>query len=46
MYDFFKNLDRRWIFLMMFLSVAVPIIVIGDGTLPVLPEGVEPYPRV
>jgi hypothetical protein len=29
MYEFFKNLDRRWIFLMMFLAVAVPIIVIG-----------------
>ena len=25
MYEFLKNLDRRWIFLMMFLSVAVPI---------------------
>jgi hypothetical protein len=29
MYEFFKNLDRRWIFLLMFISVAVPIIVIG-----------------
>ncbi|MCP3905704.1 MAG: hypothetical protein GY715_18920 [Planctomycetes bacterium] len=26
MYEFFKNLDRRWIFLMMFLSVALPIL--------------------
>ncbi len=26
MFDFFKNLDRRWIFLLMFLSVAVPIL--------------------
>jgi hypothetical protein len=29
MFEFFKNLDRRWIFLMMFLAVAVPILVIG-----------------
>lgn len=29
MYDFLKNLDRRWIFLMMFLSVSIPIIIIG-----------------
>ncbi len=29
MFEFFKNLDRRWIFLMMFLSVAIPIIYIG-----------------
>ena len=29
MYEFFRDLDRRWIFLMMFLCVAVPIIVIG-----------------
>jgi uncharacterized membrane protein len=27
--EFFKNLDRRWIFLMMFLATAVPIYVIG-----------------
>jgi len=26
MYEFFKNLDRRWIFLLMFLSVALPIL--------------------
>lgn len=26
MYEFFKNLDRRWIFLLMFLAVAVPIL--------------------
>ncbi|MDY7107196.1 MAG: hypothetical protein SYC29_01030 [Planctomycetota bacterium] len=29
MYEFLRDLDRRWIFLMMFLCVAVPIIVIG-----------------
>ena len=29
MYDFLKNLDRRWIFLLMFLSVSIPIIIIG-----------------
>ena len=29
MYDKLKNLDRRWIFLMMFLSVSIPIIIIG-----------------
>jgi hypothetical protein len=28
-FEFFKTLDRRWIFLMMLLSVAVPILVIG-----------------
>ena len=26
MFEFFKNIDRRWIFLLMFLSVAVPIL--------------------
>jgi len=26
MFEFFKNLDRRWIFLMMLLAVAVPIL--------------------
>ena len=26
MFDFFKNLDRRWIFLAMLLSVAIPIL--------------------
>lgn len=26
MYEFFKNIDRRWIFLLMFLSVAIPIL--------------------
>lgn len=29
MYEFFRDLDRRWIFLLMFLAVAVPILVIG-----------------
>lgn len=29
MYEFFRDLDRRWIFLAMFLCVAVPILVIG-----------------
>ena len=29
MYDFLKNLDRRWIFLLMFLSVSIPFIIIG-----------------
>ena len=29
MYEFFLNLDRRWIFLTMFLSVAIPIFYIG-----------------
>lgn len=29
MIDFLKNLDKRWIFLMMFLAVAIPIYVIG-----------------
>jgi hypothetical protein len=29
MYEFFRDLDKRWIFLAMFLCVAVPIIVIG-----------------
>jgi hypothetical protein len=29
MLEFFKNLDRRWIFLMMLLAVAVPILYIG-----------------
>ena len=26
MYEFIKNIDRRWIFLLMFLSVAIPIL--------------------
>jgi hypothetical protein len=26
MYEFFKNLDRRWVFLLMLLAVAVPIL--------------------
>jgi hypothetical protein len=26
MYEFFKNLDRRWIFLLMLLAVAIPIL--------------------
>lgn len=29
MFDKLKSLDRRWIFLMMFLSVSIPIIIIG-----------------
>lgn len=29
MYEFLKNLDKRWIFLLMFLSVALPIYYIG-----------------
>lgn len=29
MFDMIRNIDRRWIFLMMFLAVAVPIYVIG-----------------
>ncbi len=29
MFDLIRNIDRRWIFLMMFLAVAVPIYVIG-----------------
>ncbi len=32
MYEFLKNLDRRWIFLLMFLSVAIPIL--GQLTFP------------
>jgi hypothetical protein len=27
MYEFFRDLDRRWIFLLMFLAVAIPILV-------------------
>jgi hypothetical protein len=39
MYETLKNLDRRWIFLMMFVAVAVPIIVIGitKRTIPEIP---------
>lgn len=29
MFEFLKNLDKRWIFLLMFLAVAVPIYIIG-----------------
>jgi hypothetical protein len=29
MYEFLKNLDKRWIFLLMFLSVSIPIYIIG-----------------
>jgi len=29
MYEFLKNLDKRWIFLLMFLSVVIPIYIIG-----------------
>jgi len=29
MLDFLKNLDKRWIFLLMFLSVIIPIYIIG-----------------
>ena len=40
MYEFLKTLDRRWIFLMMFLAVAVPIIIIGitRSTFPEVPS--------
>ena len=36
MYEFFRDLDRRWIFLLMLVSVVVPIIIIGltNKTLP------------
>ena len=37
MYDFFKNLDRRWVFLMMFLAVAIPILL--DAKFPEKPTG-------
>ena len=39
MYEFLKNLDKRWIFLMMLLSVGIPIYVIGKTgkTLPEVP---------
>jgi len=40
MFNALKNIDRRWIFLMMFLAVAVPIIVIGitKRTIPEIPS--------
>jgi hypothetical protein len=40
-FDFLKNLDKRWIFLMMFLSVAIPIYIIGrtGKTFPESPTG-------
>lgn len=40
MFDTLKNIDRRWIFLMMFVAVAVPIIIIGitKRTIPELPS--------
>ena len=40
MYDLLKNLDRRWIFLMMFLAVTVPIYIIGrtGKTFPEVPS--------
>jgi len=40
MFDTLKNIDRRWIFLMMFFSVAVPIYVIGKTkrTIPEIPS--------
>lgn len=39
MFEFFQNLDRRWIFLLMLLSVAVPTIYIGitGDTFPEVP---------
>lgn len=39
MFEFLKNLDRRWIFLLMMLCVAIPIIFIGKTgkTLPEYP---------
>ena len=39
MLEFLKNLDKRWIFLLMFLSVSIPIYVIGKTgkTLPEVP---------
>ncbi|MCH8011117.1 MAG: hypothetical protein IIA61_04085 [Candidatus Marinimicrobia bacterium] len=40
MYEFFKNLDKRWIFLLMFLSVVIPIYIIGitGKTFPEVPS--------
>jgi hypothetical protein len=40
MYELLKNLDRRWIFLMMFLAVTVPIYIIGrtGKTFPEVPS--------
>ena len=29
MFDFFKNIDRRWIFTLMLIAVGVPVYVIG-----------------
>ncbi|MEE9167418.1 MAG: hypothetical protein V3U24_08175 [Candidatus Neomarinimicrobiota bacterium] len=29
MFEFLKNLDKRWIFLLMFLAVAIPVYVVG-----------------
>ena len=29
MYEFFRDLDKRWIYLLMFLSVSIPIYIIG-----------------
>lgn len=29
MFEFLKNLDRRWIFLLMFISVSIPIYIVG-----------------
>ena len=37
MYEFLKNLDRRWIFLLMLLAVAIPIL--GELTFPEKPTG-------
>jgi hypothetical protein len=37
MYEFFKNLDRRWVFLMMLLAVAIPILL--EAKFPEKPTG-------
>ena len=39
--EFFKNIDRRWIFLLMLLAVGVPIYVLGLRAL----LSVGPAPR-
>ena len=37
MYEMMKNLDRRWIFLLMFVAVAVPILM--EAKFPEVPTG-------
>jgi len=37
MFEFFKNLDRRWVFLLMFLAVAIPILL--EAQFPEKPTG-------